>query len=195
MKKRITLMIAALATMALLLSACQRGGVNSDDAALIRQQLEDVANRLNVVEDRIEELASDATGSEMLISQVRRELNQARTTLAEVDDKLAPTEPEITDDGLGTPQDAPQNVPDGLGTPLNDLNQSDAINGIGDSVNDLGNDMGDGFGQLQDDLEERLGTDEQMDDGTGQAEEAPLQPGAGGGATESVPGLPAAPGM
>lgn len=44
MKKRMTLLIAGLATLVLVLSACQGGGVNADDAALIRQQLEEVAN-------------------------------------------------------------------------------------------------------------------------------------------------------
>lgn len=166
--RRNTLMIAVAASMVLLLSACQRGGVSSDDAALIRQQLEDVATRLNVVEDRIDQLASEATGSEMLISQVRRELSQARDTLAEVDDKLAPSEPEITDDGLGAPMDMdPFNMdPDPL--------DSDPLDGFDAPLNDLGNFLDGAINGLDD-------------------TEAPYIPGTGGGATETVPGIPANP--
>ena len=52
----------------LLLSACQQGGVSNDDAAIIRQQLEDVANRLDVVEDQIQELAASSSAWAALTS-------------------------------------------------------------------------------------------------------------------------------
>lgn len=181
MKKRMTLLLAGLATMVLVLSACQSGGVNSDDAALIRQQLEDVASRLDVVEDRIEDLATEASGSEMLISQVRNELNQARTTLAEVDDKLAPT-----DDGL---------LDDGLGNDLNDLgNQAqDTLDDMGDSLNQFGNDLNDGMQEFGNDLDQRM--DDLQDNLNDTApQQTPAEPGTGGGANDTVPGLPATPG-
>lgn len=201
MKKRMTLLIAGLAALVLVLSACQRGGVNSDDAALIRQQLEDVANRLNVVEDRIEDLASEATGSEMLISQVRNELNQARNTLADVDDKLATTaDEEMADDGL---------TDDGLNNDLNDLGNDarDTLDGMGDSLNQFGDDLNEGFQEFGDDVDQRIddlqdnlnndGLNNDLDNDLNDATPAPTpaDPGTGGGASDTVPGIPAAPGL
>ena len=176
MRSRATLLIASLAALVLVLSACQRGGVSSDDAALIRQQLEDVANRLDVVEDRIEDLADDATGSEMLISQVRRELNQARNTLADVDDKLAATDgSDLTDDGLGAPLD---DFSDGV---------TDTMEGVGDSLDQFGDDLDRRIDDLQDNMNDGLN-----DDGFGDpVDPAPANPGTGGGPDNAVPGIPA----
>lgn len=204
MKKRMTLLIAGLATLVLVLSACQRGGVNSDDAALIRQQLEDVANRLNVVEDRIDELATDTGGSEMLISQVRSELSQARSTLAEVDDKLATSDDESMDDGLGN-----DGLNDGLNNDLNDgLNNlgneaRDTLDGMGDSLNQFGDNLNDGLNDMGTDVDQRIDDlqDRLNDDGFGNdlndatPEPTPAQPGTGGGASGTTPGIPAAPGL
>lgn len=206
MKKRMTLMLAGLATLMLVLSACQQRGINSDDAALIRQQLEDVASRLDVVEDRIQDLATEDTGSEMLISQVRNELNQARTTLAEVDDKLAPAADELTDDGLGT---------DGLNDPLQEFGDDvqDTFDGATDSLNEFGNDLQQGIDEFGNDVNERIDDLQQdldtpltdplndpLNDGpstplNGAPEPEPAQPGSGGGASDTVPGIPAAPGQ
>lgn len=211
MKKRMTLLLAGLTTMLLVLTACQSGGVSSDDAAAIRQQLEDVANRLDVVEDRIEDIATDAGGDEMLISQVRRELDQARTTLADVDDKLAESDNEAADDGLtndGLNDDTLND--DGFGDPLDDdpLNDlgndaQDTLDDAGDSLNQLGDDVNEGMQQFGDDLNDGMddlqdnlndnGLDEDMNDST--TEPTPAQPGTGGGAGTTAPGVPPASGM
>lgn len=161
MRTRTTFLIATGAALVLLLSACQQGGVSNDDAAIIRQQLEDVANRLDVVEDQIQELADDTTGGEMLISQVRNELNQARSTLAEVDDKLAAEDGEA-DDALGAPAD------DGLGDPLGDPAADPLLDEPADTFGDDGLNGNDGFGT--DDTNDGLGADDQ-DDGFGTADD------------------------
>ena len=193
MKKRMTLLIAGLATLVLVLSACQGGGVNADDAALIRQQLEDVANRLDVVEDRIDDLATEAGGSEQLISQVRRELNQARSTLADVDDKLA-TSDDIVDDGLSN------DLNNDLGDDLNNLgNQArDTLDGMGESLNEFGDNLNQGLQDLGNDVDTRIDDlQDRLDNDLNQStpDAAPVAPGTGGGASDSAPGLPVTPGL
>ena len=199
MKTRNTFLIVTGAALVLLLGACQRGGVSSDDAAAIRQQLEDVANRLDVVEDRIDDLATDATGNEMLVSQVRNELNQARNTLAEVDEVLAAetAADTVTDDGL---------TDEGFGdeAPLEGFGQD-----AGDTLQDFGDDVNDAAGDVADDLNDTF--DDATDDGFGAPTtpggglgndgvndgdgnddlNAPAAPGPGGTGNDTVPGLPA----
>lgn len=193
MKKRMTLLIAGLATLVLVLSACQGGGVNADDAALIRQQLEEVANRLDVVEDRIDDLATEAGGSEQLISQVRRELNQARSTLADVDDKLA-TSDDIVDDGLSN------DLNNDLGDDLNNLgNQArDTLDGMGESLNEFGDNLNQGLQDLGNDVDTRIDDlQDRLDNDLNQStpDAAPVAPGTGGGASDSAPGPPVTPGL
>lgn len=113
MRMRKLLMVALGGALILALGACQQGGINKDDAALIRQQLDDVASRLGVVETRLQDLAGGSAGNEQLISQVRTELKEARTTLADVEDRLAASEPATIDENAAPADDG------GLGTTPN----------------------------------------------------------------------------
>lgn len=107
--------------LVLVLAGCQASGLNREDAEAIRLQLEDVAQRLEAVETRISALARESGDSSLLVSEVRNELTQARSTLAEVDDKLAPPEVnELLDDGLDGPATTPGELGDPLGSPIFD---------------------------------------------------------------------------
>lgn len=116
---------------ALLLAACgDQGGLSQEDATAIRQQLEEVANRLDAVEQRLLEVSEQNDGETVLISdvqQVTSDVGEAKDMLNDVTQQLAAVEDTAADDGAldggaGDPLDTPLDQPldDPLDAPLDD---------------------------------------------------------------------------
>src|SRR5690606_39193879 len=90
-RKPVTKRLAALVAVPLLvvaLAACQGNtGISSEDAAAIKDQIEQVAARLDAVEDRLIDLSqSNEDAPAMLISEVRAatsDVGAAKTMLAD----------------------------------------------------------------------------------------------------------------
>jgi len=100
----VTRRLASLLAVPLLvvaLAACQGNtGISSEDAAAIRDQIQQVAARLDAVEDRLIDL-SQATNDApaQLISEVRAatsDVGEAKTMLADVSDQLDASVPDTT---------------------------------------------------------------------------------------------------
>lgn len=163
------------------LAACdtQRGGFSADDAAAIRDQIEQVADRLDAVEQRLMDLSAEGDQNEpaQLISEVREvrdDVGEARNMLTEVSQQLAdeqaeeldesqdPNDPLAPSDPFGTPANDPLVPPanDGLGAP----NVGDDLNELGNDVeqglDDLGQDIDQGAQDLRNDLDDTLDGDE-----------------------------------
>src|SRR5690606_28360657 len=82
--------------LALALVACDtNGGMSQEDAAAIRDQIQQVADRLDSVEQRLMDLSSAEQGESepaMLINEVREvrdDVGEARNMLTEVSQQLA----------------------------------------------------------------------------------------------------------
>lgn|GEM_PF-2577493 len=166
LKKRL---LGALMAPALVigLAACDtndRGGFSADDAAAIRQQIEQVADRLDAVEQRLLDLssASQPEPAQLIseVRQVRDDVGEARTMLTEVSQQLADEEAEETlDSDFNDPlMPAPS---DPLTPPANDPLSPTPGGGLGapdvrDGLNDLGDDVDQGLDEFRDDVEQGL---------------------------------------
>lgn len=103
-RKPLTKRLAALVAVPLLvvaLAACQGNtGISSEDAAAIKDQIEQVAARLDAVEDRLIDLSqSNEDAPAMLISEVRAatsDVGAAKTMLADVSSQLEASVPDTT---------------------------------------------------------------------------------------------------
>ena len=93
--------LLAIPVLVVALAACQGNtGISSEDAAAIRDQIQQVADRLDAVEDRLIDL-SQATNDApaQLISEVRAatsDVGEAKTMLADVSDQLDASVPDTT---------------------------------------------------------------------------------------------------
>gem|GEM_PF-1920799 len=119
-------LLGALVAPALVfgLAACDtnRGGVSAEDAAAIRDQIQEVADRLDAVEQRLMDLsAGEQTEPAQLISEVREvrdDVGEAKNLLTEVSQQLADQQAEDElEPGLQDPL-APGGDP--LAPPAND---------------------------------------------------------------------------
>ena len=157
------------------LAACDtnRGGFSVEDAAAIRDQIEQVADRLDAVEQRLMDLSAEGEAGEpaQLISEVREvrdDVGEARNMLTEVSQQLADEQAEeAVEPGIDDPLAPPANDPlappanDPLAPPANDPLAPDGGLGapdIGDDVNQLGEDAQQGLDDLQE------GADDALDD-------------------------------
>ncbi|HZW27970.1 MAG TPA: hypothetical protein VFF08_05925 [Trueperaceae bacterium] len=157
------------------LAACDtnRGGFSAEDAAAIRDQIEQVADRLDAVEQRLMDLSAEGEAGEpaQLISEVREvrdDVGEARNMLTEVSQQLADEQAEeAVEPGIDDPLAPPANDPlappanDPLAPPANDPLAPDGGLGapdIGDDVNQLGEDAQQGLDDLQE------GADDALDD-------------------------------
>lgn len=157
------------------LAACDtnRGGFSAEDAAAIRDQIEQVADRLDAVEQRLMDLSAEGEAGEpaQLISEVREvrdDVGEARNMLTEVSQQLADEQAEeAVEPGIDDPLAPPANDPlappanDPLAPPANDPLVPDGGLGapdIGDDVNQLGEDAQQGLDDLQE------GADDALDD-------------------------------
>ncbi len=162
------------------LAACDtnRGGFSAEDAAAIRDQIEQVADRLDAVEQRLMDLSAEGQNNEpaQLISEVREvsdDVGEARTMLTEVSQQLAEQQAEENDalpgeDPLAPPVDQPLAppadeplVPPPGGAPAPDggLGAPD----VGDDMNQLGDDVDEGLDDLQDGVGAPQDGDDQQD--------------------------------
>lgn len=139
------LMLLLVPAAALALGACANtGGISQDDATAIREQIEEVANRLDAVEERLMEV-SEQNDTEVLISDVRdvsSDVAEAKGMLEDVSAKLAVAE--LADDGtldapLNDPLNDPLNSP--MDTPLDTPASTDPLGDDGNLDNDLNNDL------------------------------------------------------
>lgn len=152
------LSVLAAPLLVLGLAACDtnRGGFSQEDAAAIRDQIEQVADRLDAVEQRLMDLSAEGGqgGPERLISEVREvrdDVGEARNMLTEVSQQLADEQAEesleepFPGDPLAPPVDDPLAPPadDGMGVPP-----------IGDDLNRLGEDVEQGIDDLGQDVRE-----------------------------------------
>lgn len=111
--------VMAVPVLVVALAACQsNAGISSEDAAAIKDQIEQVAARLDAVEDRLMDL-SQATDDApaLLISEVRAatsDVGAAKTMLADVSNQLEASVPEDTvDDAIDQTDDfLDQTIPD-----------------------------------------------------------------------------------
>ncbi|HLR46700.1 MAG TPA: hypothetical protein VK092_06020 [Deinococcales bacterium] len=104
---RILKLAALAAATTFVLAACQSGGLSSEDADDIAAQLEGVNQNLNAIESTVEEHADDADNGDELVQSVQEEVSQARSTIADVEDQLAPPPPPEDDLGGGDPGGMP----------------------------------------------------------------------------------------
>ena len=123
------------------LAACQSNtGLSEEDATAIKDQIEQVASRLDAVEERLIDLSrtsSDAPA--LLISEVRAattDVGEAKNILADVTSQL-----EVS-------------VPDENVAPLDDVN--DPLPGVDDTLQDLGNDVQNGLDNAGDAIEDSI---------------------------------------
>ena len=169
------LSVLAAPLLVLGLAACDtnRGGFSQEDAAAIRDQIEQVADRLDAVEQRLMDLSAEGGQGEpeRLISEVREvrdDVGEARNMLTEVSQQLADEQAEeAVEPGIDDPLAPPANDPlappanDPLAPPANDPLAPDGGLGapdIGDDVNQLGEDAQQGLDDLQE------GADDALDD-------------------------------
>lgn len=97
-KPRIIKLFAAAVALVLVLAACQQGGISSADADEIRMELQEINTRLDSIEGSVQQHASESENGEELVAEVQQDLDQARNTLAQVEDRLAPPPPPPEDD-------------------------------------------------------------------------------------------------
>src|SRR5690606_38928683 len=164
------LSVLAAPLLVLGLAACDtnRGGFSQEDAAAIRDQIEQVADRLDAVEQRLMDLSAEGGQGEpeRLISEVREvrdDVGEARNMLTEVSQQLADEQAESLEepfpgDPLAPPVDDPLAPPagDGMGVPPT----GDDLNRLGEDVeqgiDDLGQDVREGAQDLQEGAEDAL---------------------------------------
>ena len=96
---------ATAVALVLVLAACQQGGISSADADEIRLEIQEINSRLDSIEGSVEQHAAESENGEELVAEVQQELTQARDTLAQVEDRLAPPPPPQDDfaDPAGMP--------------------------------------------------------------------------------------------
>lgn len=120
-KRWLTLLLVPAAALAL--GACANNtGMTQEDAAAIRTQINEVADRLDAVEQRLMEV-SEQNDQEVLISDVRdvsNDVAEAKSMLDDVSAQLAETEPAADDGALDSPLNG-----DPLNDPLNDPLEDD----------------------------------------------------------------------
>lgn len=118
--KRRPLLLLAVPLLIAVLAACQSNtGISSEDAAAIRDQIQQVATRLDAVEDRLMDLSQSASDAPaQLISEVRAatsDVGAAKTILADVTSQLETTPVENvidqTDDFLNDPLPSSDTLP------------------------------------------------------------------------------------
>lgn len=148
-----TLLLVPAAALAL--AACaDNSGMTDEDAAAIREQIEQVVSRLEAVEDRLNDV-SEQDGETVLISDVRdveADVSEAKNMLNDVSQRLSEAEQDAADDM------APAGDP--LNDPLNDPLDGGAEPGIGDDIeqglDNLGNNVEQGLDNLNDNVDEGL---------------------------------------
>ena len=149
-KRWLTMLLVPAAALAL--GACANNpGMSQEDVTAIKNQIEDVANRLDAVEQRLMEVSQE-NDTEVLISDVRdvsNDVAEAKNMLDDVSARLSVSEPaeDAGNDGL---LDSP------LDSPANDSIENDG--GILDDARDLGDDVNDGLNDLDDNVDD-LGND------------------------------------
>ena len=141
-RRRVSLLVAVPLLVAVL-AACQSDtGLSSEDAAAIRDQIAQVASRLDAVEDRLTDLSQTSSDAPaLLISEVRAATNdvgEAKTILADVSNQL---EGSAADDTIDDLNETVPNANDSLQDLGNDVNEG--INNAGDAINDGMNNAGD----------------------------------------------------
>jgi len=99
-RSRILKLFTAAAATTLVLAACQSGGLSSEDADDIAAQLEGVNQNLNAIEATVEDHADDNDNGEEMLLNVQEEVSKARSTIADVEERLAPPPP--PEDDFGT---------------------------------------------------------------------------------------------
>lgn len=179
-RQRVALLLAVPLLIAVL-AACQSNtGLSDEDAAAIKDQLQQVASRLDAVEERLVDLSqmsSDAPAQ--LISEVRAatsDVGAAQTILADVTNQLEVSVPADTVDQTGdldetvpgahdTLQDLGNDIEDGVDNAREAIdngldNAGDAIDDARDTINEGLNDardtINDGVDNARDDLDPLL---------------------------------------
>lgn len=88
---------AAAAVTAIVLAACQSGGLSNDDAGELAARLQGVNQNLDAIEATVENHAGTTSADDELVLSVQEEISQARSTIADVEERLAPPPPPADD--------------------------------------------------------------------------------------------------
>jgi len=201
LKRRLSLLLAVPLLVAVL-AACQSNqGISSEDAAAIKDQIQQVASRLDAVEERLIDLSEASTDAPpTLISEVRAvtsDVGAAKTILDDVSNQLEVATPTPADDAVDGVGDTLDNAIDNAGDAIND-----GVDGVDNAIDNAGDAINDGLNDAGDAINDGLNNaDDALDDAGGEIDEAlpgvdddavrdPLTPGIDQDApAQDLPGL------